>query len=201
MNFFLFFSIKVVNGISMYNTLKDGDLILIKKTDFVELNNLIVFKKNSVVYVKRCVCMPGCTLHIINNVVFCNNIKNLSVNFEDSIADPRNNVMIYEQYGINWHFGKFGPLYIPKKEQSIFLSYKNIDIYKNVIMEEQNIHNNIDWEKFLYENKSKYYKFLHNYYFALGDNMHHSDDSRIFGLVRQDEMIGKSISKLYYSKK
>lgn len=90
----------------------------------------------------------------------------------------------------NWSYNKFGPLWIPKKGHSILLNERNKKVYGQIIAyESPDVLIN---KKSIYLNRrgTKEYIFKHDYYFMLGDNFYASDDSRIWGLVPEENLIG-----------
>ena len=93
-----------------------------------------------------------------------------------------------------WNRDFYGPLYVPKKGDVIKLSQKNISQYRDIITryEEHTLEENKG--KFFIDNRPiQKYTVEQDYYFMIGDNRHNSLDSRYWGFVPQDHIVGKPI--------
>ena len=94
----------------------------------------------------------------------------------------------------NWNNDNFGPITIPKEGQSVSINLDNLPIYKRVIGEYEN--NDIEIiDNIIYINKerSTSYTFKQNYYWMIGDNRYNSEDSRVWGFVPYDHVLGKPV--------
>ncbi|MDN3548805.1 signal peptidase I [Mucilaginibacter aquaedulcis] len=140
------------------------------------------------VMVKRCTGLPGDTVIIDKPSVssisgYPSRVKNQS--FDLSIY-PHDSTF-------NWTYNKIGPLLIPKKGSRIKLSLKMIKLYGRIMnYEGVTVLNNNDCF-YLNGKKQEYYTFLNDYYFMLGDNFYGSKDSRLWGLVPQNNLIGQVV--------
>ncbi|AFK04876.1 signal peptidase I [Emticicia oligotrophica DSM 17448] len=89
----------------------------------------------------------------------------------------------------------FGPITIPKKGMTVQLDEKNIALYKGVITTfDGNENAKYENGKLLVDGKAiTSYTFKQDYYFMMGDNRHGSDDSRFWGFVPEDHIVGKAV--------
>jgi len=93
---------------------------------------------------------------------------------------------------LNWNRDNFGPIYIPKAGEEIELKLNNINIYKKIIETYESHSLSIVDSTFTIDGiVCKHYTFEQNYYFMLGDNRHHSQDSRHWGFVPENHLLAR----------
>ena len=159
-------------------------------------------------YVKRCIALPGDTLEIRNARYkvrrYNGNLGNLpSQNSLAHYLENKKNVEKMVQANsfsaypgdttLNWSIKDLGPFYLPARGDTILMNRKHYSLYRNLI----------EWEqrKKLIERDGRFYLdgqelrdyvFTHNYYFMGGDNCHNSQDSRYWGPLPEDYIVGKA---------
>ncbi|RWY55652.1 signal peptidase I [Mucilaginibacter gilvus] len=186
-----FISIFTVEQNSMNNSYINGDRVLVYK-QFGPVNryDVVIVRHHGEFYIKRCIGLPGDRIQIAKGRVsidgrLLDEFKRFAIKTNlDSIKKSQAytpDFDIRDIYNAQWTVDDFGPLAIPAKNKPLHISSKQLVNYNYL-----NIANTspvTDGQLDLTADR--------DYYFVMGDNREFSKDSRSFGLIRADEIIGK----------
>jgi len=157
-----------------------------------------------VFYLKRCVALPGDTFFIENGMYRVKNCpdslgcvfrqRELSKRTKGDFPKEIWRCFPFDTVHYQWNIKDFGPLYVPASGATLALDTINCVLYKNLIEYETDKKLSIRTGLiYLGDEKKNEYTFKLNYYFMAGDYIFDSRDSRYWGLLPEDCIIGKAI--------
>lgn len=164
-------------------------------------------------YIKRCVGMPGDVIEVINQVLMVNTkpakiFKGMqksgtplqkgayhkmldSLKFMPTVIDVKYFPIFPNDPQYDWTEDNFGPLRIPKAGDVVTLDHKSLPIYRRIITayEGHTLEEKADGI-YIDGKKTTTYTIQQNYYWLMGDNRNNSADSRFWGFVPEDHIVG-----------
>ncbi len=213
------FSIFYVSSGSMKPTILVGDVIFIKKLfrDNIEQKitkgDIIVFspvsptKERNTKMIKRCVGCPGDTIEIINghlkvngefyrkiNEIYKREIKDIKGKEDYRLQFIQDMIYFQNDNKIDNSILNFKPFIIPRKGMIITLTNKNRKLYSCILPD--SIRNETQRNK-AHSTGSLFFKVKKNYYFVMGDNYFNSIDSRYWGFLPEENIVGKATTILW----
>ena len=172
-----------------FRKIRPGDVICFNYPLGYDKWTEIEFKINYV-YCKRVVGVPGDTVGIKDGITWNNNYEGVlgSLKYQTMVQNTSDSILWANQMMMAmpfsypwWTIKNLGPLYIPEKGATVSLDQGGRSIYGPVIRYETGS---------LPSEEMESYTFKNNYYFALGDYSIDSKDSRYFGFIPEDFIIG-----------
>jgi signal peptidase I len=101
---------------------------------------------------------------------------------------------VFPQIHNNWNKDNYGPIYIPQEGKTVALNSENLPFYKRIITEYEGNDLKVNGNEIRINGAiATKYTFKQNYYWMMGDNRHNSEDSRYWGYVPENHIVGKPV--------
>lgn len=171
---------EVEPGIQLsYKVVTNGQRINSKTVEQLGLNPSEIYFDSS---------LPGypamiLTAEMLEKVKELPNVVNVSDNLERDAASVSREIFPFTEDS-GWTRDFFGPLWIPAKGATVKITVDNLPLYERIIT----AYEHSDLQQAL---KDGEYTFKQDYYFMMGDNRHNSLDSRYWGFVPEDHIVGR----------
>lgn len=164
-----------------------------------EQGDIVIFKypeDQYVHYVKRCVAAPGQTIEVNNKEVFVDG---------ERYPDPKHSNYVrpttYSEYWKDYNIfprgagnqDNYGPIYVPKEGDTLRIGEYPTQLLKNVVELAHHSFYIQDGKVVIDENEQDFYIVEQDYYFMMGDNRDNSLDSRFWGFVPFDLVVGRAM--------
>jgi len=191
------------------------------KPDFWRLKGIRAIKRNDVLvfhfpysdwnklsmdmnkfYVKRCVALPGDSFYIENGIYKVKGCTESlgNADAQRKIGEQDSSSFSPEVYrcfphskSLNWNIQHFGPLYVPRKGDCLKMDSVNFSLYRKLIAYETDMKVTKKANTVLLNDSAiNSYTFTRNYYFMAGDLVRDSRDSRYWGLLPEEHIVGKA---------
>jgi signal peptidase I len=153
-------------------------------------------------YVKRCVAFPGDTFRIDDGIYRVSGVTDtLGIyqrqvemsGIDDSVFPPDIFCCFPYDSVYGWNLKRFGPLYVPRRGDKVVMNAQNATLYARLIAYETGKQIETEDSLVYIDGERLYsYAFVKDYYFMAGDWVFDSRDSRYWGLLPDDLIVGRT---------
>jgi signal peptidase I len=184
----------------MENSVMAGDRLVVRKTQEIKRGDVFVFNHpngENVQLVKRCIGLPGDTVRIVRSAIYINDKISLAVLTVRKC--PWDFPLDFPLRSLGWDINNYGPVLTPAKGIIVPMDSANMNLYRNVIRLDGHEVSCRDGIFYIDKNPATDYTFRTNSYFVLGDNRGNSLDSRYWGFVPEELVVGRAVM-VYFSR-
>lgn len=126
--------------------------------------------------------MMALTAERLEQIKAVSSVVSVTANLDTDPSDDYQFLFPFKK-DLDWTCDNYGPIWIPKKDATVELDNDNLPFYERIIT----VYEKGDLQEALREGK---YTFKQDYFFMMGDNRHNSLDSRFWGFVPEDHIVG-----------
>ncbi|MDR2040318.1 MAG: signal peptidase I [Bacteroidales bacterium] len=185
---------------SMENAVMAGDRLVVRKMQEFGRGDVIVFNHpdgSDVQLVKRCIGLPGDTVRIFQSVIYINGQAAAAIPTVRKC--PWDFSLDFPLRSLGWDINNYGPVVVPARNLSVPLDSAAMNLYRNMIRTEGHEVSCTDGIFYIDTKQATDYTFRTDGYFVLGDNRGNSLDSRHWGFVSEELVVGK-VWMVYFSR-